>query len=74
MTSPPSLLLTTLTFLYYMTPRPLQNAEVTGGSLLGGLGPKTREPDPTHCKRKQLFAAEEGEYGERARKRARIEQ
>jgi hypothetical protein len=52
------------------------SAEVTRGSLLGGLGPnlKTRELVPTHYKRKRLFAAEEDEYGERARKQPRIEQ
>jgi len=51
------------------------NAEVTGGSLLGGLRPtsKTREPVPTYYKRKRLFVPEEDEYGERARKQPRIE-
>jgi len=50
------------------------NTEITGGSLLGGLLPtlKTREPVPTHYKRKRLFVAEEDEYGERARKQPRI--
>jgi hypothetical protein len=52
------------------------NAEVTGGSLLGGLRStlKAREPVPTYYKRKRLFVAEEDEYGERARKQPRIEQ
>lgn len=59
--------------LLYDSPS-VANAEVTGGSLSGGLGPETREPVPTHCKRKQLFVAEEGECGERARKQPRIEQ
>lgn len=58
--------------LLYDSPS-VANAEFTGGSLLGGLGPKTREPAPTNCKRKQLFVAEEGEYDERARKQPRIE-
>ena len=52
------------------------NAEVTGGSLLGGWRPilETREPVPTYYKRKRLFVAEEDEYGARARKQPRIEQ
>jgi len=52
------------------------NAEVTGGSMLGGSRPtlRTREPVPTYCKRKRLFVAEEDEYGERARKQPRIGQ
>lgn len=51
------------------------NVEVTVGSLLGGLRPtlKTSEPVPTYYKRKRLFLTEEDEYGERARKQARIE-
>jgi hypothetical protein len=52
------------------------NAEVTGGSPIGELRPtlKTRGPIPTRHKRKRLFVAEEDDYGERARKRQRIEQ
>jgi hypothetical protein len=48
--------------------------EVAGGSPMRGLRPKTREPTPTHYKRKRLFVAEEDEYGERAPKQQRIEQ
>lgn len=52
------------------------NTEVTEGSLLGGLRStlKTREPVPTHYKRKRLFVAEEDECGESTRKQPRIEQ
>jgi hypothetical protein len=52
------------------------NAEVTGGSLLGGLRPtsETREPVTTYYKRKRLFVAEEDEFGARAHKQPRIEQ